>query len=174
MNNRTDTNRRGAGSIPRNRTRGELPVENASTMPERLDLLTKLAQDNLAAQAEIKDMVGDLRVEMALMQKTHESQGSRIAELSADVRQMMGRQQAAEIQLQQLHQHGAQISRIEQRQDSHELRLRAVEGDGREARVITGAAASTARDIMRYGIGVVGGLVVAAVAYVIKIGGVSP
>jgi len=141
-------------------------------MPERLALITELLQDTREAQEKGNAMLGDLRVDMAALQRSHEGQGQSIADIRADIRSMMARQQAVELQLQRLPHHEAQITAVDRRLEGHEARLRALEGEGRETRVITSAAKAGLRDATRYVIGVIGGLLVAAALWAVRNGGV--
>lgn len=143
-------------------------------MPERLALITELLQDTREAQEKGNAMLGDLRVDMAALQRSHEGQGQSIADLRADVRSMMARQQATELQMQRLPHHEAQIAAFDRRLEGHESRLRALEGDGRETRVITGAAKGLAGQVSRYVVGAICGLLMAAAGaiWAVKNGGV--
>lgn len=141
-------------------------------MPERLALITELLQDTREAQEKGNSMLGDLRVDMAALQRSHEGQGQSIADLRADIRSMMARQQAAELQLQRLPHHEAQIAAFDRRLEGHEARLRNLEGEGRETRVITGAAKGLVSQTARYLVGVIGGLLLAAAMWAVKNGGV--
>lgn len=141
-------------------------------MPERLALITELLQETREAQDKGNAMLGDLRVDMAALQRSHEGQGQSIADLRADVRSMMARQQATELQMQRLPHYEAQLVAFERRVDGQELRIRALEGDGRETRVITGAAKGLVSQTARYLVGAIGGLLLAAAMWAVKNGGV--
>lgn len=141
-------------------------------MPERLALITSLLEDTREAQEKGNAMLGDLRVDLAALQRSHEGQGQSIADIRADLRSMMARQQAVELQLQRLPHYEAQLAAFERRVDGQELRIRALEGDGRETRVITGAAKAWVGQVSRYVVGAIGGLLVAAALWAVRNGGV--
>lgn len=143
---------------------GRRPVENTATMPERLTLITELLQDAREAQEKGNSMLADLRVDVAAMQRAQTGQAEHIADLRAEQRQMSDRLRTVELQLQP-------VADLQRQHRDLEARIRTLEGDGREAKLVNRAVTGGARDVWRYTVGVVGGLLLAAALWAVKQGG---
>lgn len=157
--------------MPRNRSFSQRAMGTPETMPERLALITELLQDTREAQEKGNSMLSDLRVEVAALQRAHDGQGQHIADMRADLRQMSDRLRDAELQMQRIPHAEASLGRAHGRLDEHERRIRSLEGDGREAKVVNGAFTGALRDVWRYVIGAAVSGIIAAVAWAVKYGG---
>lgn len=143
-------------------------------MTDQLELIHGLLQDQREAQHRANAMLGDLRVDVAAMQRLQESQSVNLAEIRADIRQIYDRLRDAEMKMQQIPAVEAELARQaermagieranQRRQDDLERRMRALEGDGREHKVVAGALATGARTIWHYIAGAVVAAVIAAI-----------
>lgn len=130
-------------------------------MTERLALIQDLLQETRDAQVKGNAMLTELRVDVAGLQRSHDGQGQRIADLSAEVRQLSDRLRDSEMQMQRLPQAIADIAKLEERIDGYhstadrrhtslEGRVRVLENDGSAQRVVTGAFVGGVRDLWRY------------------------
>lgn len=157
--------------MPNNRSFSHGAVRNPETMPERLALITELLQDTREAQDKGNSMLADLRVEVAALQRSHDGQGQHIADMRADLRQMSDRLRDAELQMQRIPHAEASLGRAHGRLDEHERRLRALEGDGRENKVVSRSIMGWGADLRRYVVGALGSALVAAALWMVKYGG---
>lgn len=157
--------------MPRIRSFGRRAMEKPATMSERLAMFLKLLEETREGQEKGNAMLADLRVEVAAMQRAHEGQTQNIADMRAEMRQVSDRLRDAELQMQKLPMTEAGLDRLERRQTDIEGRVRILEGDGREAKVVSGAFTTAVRDVWRYVVGAAVGGIIAAVAWVMKQGG---
>lgn len=122
---------------------GRRPMEKSATMPERLALITELLQDTRDAQEKGNSMLADLRVEVASVQRSQAGQAEHISDMRAELRQVSDRLRSAELQLQPM-------TELQRKQAELEVRVRTLEGEGRETRVVRGAAVAGVRTIWQY------------------------
>lgn len=137
---------------------------------QQLGFLHGLLQETRDGQIKGNAILADLRVEVAALQRSQEGQASHIADMRAEVRQVGDRLRTAEMEMQRLPATEAALNKLESRQLDIEGRVRVLEGDGRETKIITRAVTGSARDVWRYLIGAVIGLAVAAISYAMKFG----
>lgn len=151
-------------------------------MTERLALIHELLQETREAQVKGNAMLTELRVEVAALQRAHDGQGQSIADLRAEMRQLSDRLRDSEMQMQRLPQAIADIAKLEERIDGYhstadrrhtslEGRVRSLENDGREHKVVTGAFVGGIRDLWRYAAAAIVGAVIMAMAWAGKLGG---
>lgn len=157
--------------MPRNRPFGRMAMEKPATMSERLALIMRLLEETRDSQDKGNSMLADLRVEVAAMQRAHEGQAQNIADMRAELRQVSDRLRDAEMQMQRQPLIEAGLDRVERRQNNIEERVRILEGDGREAKVVSGAFTGAMRDVWRYVVGAAVSGIIAAVAWAVKYGG---
>lgn len=157
--------------MPRIRSNGRRAMEKPATMSERLQLIMTLLQETREGQDKGNAMLADLRVEVAAMQRAHEGQAQNIADMRAELRQVGDRQRDMELQMHRLPVTEAAVERVERRQTDLEGRVRVLEGDGREVKVVSGAFTTAVRDVWRYVVGAAVGGFLAAVAWAMKQGG---
>lgn len=134
---------------------GRRPMEKPATMPERLALITELLQDTRDAQDKGNAMLADLRVDLAAVQRSQVGQAEHIADMRAELRQVSDRLRAAELQLQPM-------TELQRKQAELEIRVRGLEGQSRETRMVTGAAVGAVRSVWQYVAAAVVGAVIFA------------
>lgn len=129
-------------------------------MPDQqLQLIQDLLQEQRDAQHRANTMLADLRIDVASMQRLQEGQSSQLAEIRVDIRQIYERLREAEMQTQR-------IPAVEQLYRELERRLRALEQDGREHKVVAGAMATGAKAIWHY---LAAALVAALIAGIVSV-----
>lgn len=101
-------------------------------MNEALALIQRLLEDNRKAQETGNAILHDLRVDVAALTRSHEAQGQTLADMRAQIRNMDDR-------LREVEQRVHPLSTLEQRHAALEGRVRQLEGDERETKVVRGA-----------------------------------
>ena len=149
--------------MTRNRNRRRGPMGKPVSMSDRFALIQELLQDTREAQERGNAILSNLRVDVAALQRSHDGQGQVIADMRAELRQLSDRQRESELRIQ----------RMPKVEDLNNLegRVRVLEGDGRETRVMARAVGGGLRDVWRYALAAIGGVIVTAVLWAVKHGG---
>jgi hypothetical protein len=124
-------------------------------------LLREFLQDQREGQAKTNAMLGDLRIDVAALGRASDAQGLALAEVRGEVREIGNRLRDAEIQLARVGQLAEAQARfderlaglhraVEKKTGDLETRVRVLEGDGREHKVVSGAMTRGLGDIWRY------------------------
>lgn len=126
-------------------------VTHGTSMPERIDLILRLLQDQREDQAKTNAVLGDLRVEVASVQRTLDSHQAGLAEMRVNQAAMFDR-------LRQVETRASGMERVERDVNMLDGRVRILEQDGASARVVSGGVTHTAKEALRWALGIVAGV----------------
>ncbi|HEY1035531.1 MAG TPA: hypothetical protein VGE09_11180 [Pseudoxanthomonas sp.] len=120
-------------------------------MTDRLEFIQELLQETRDEQRKGNTILAELRIQVAVLQRTQNG----IEQTIAAVRAEMDRRHADH----------------DRRHADLESRVRVLEGDGRETKVVAKAVTGGVRDIWRYTAAAAVGAIMAAIAWAAKVGG---
>lgn len=134
-------------------------------MPERIDAIVRMLEEQRDGQAKANELLAQVRVAVAGMTRSFEAQQEGIFELRRQQGETSERLRSVELALATLPMHEKDLARLFGRHSDLELRVRTLEGDGRETKVVHGAVKIGARDIFKHIVSVIAGAVTAAVIF---------
>jgi outer membrane murein-binding lipoprotein Lpp len=120
-------------------------------MPDRIPAMMTLLEDLRRGQAAGNELLNDVRVSVAGLERSHEGQAQQLARIEATVDQLSDRVRFVEINHARIPQLERELAQVDERvkigqetanrrHTDLDTRVRALEGDGRETKVVTGSA----------------------------------
>lgn len=134
-----------------------------SKVPERIDMILQLLQQQREDQGKMNTVLGDLRVDVASVKKAVDGQQDGIAGIRADQVQIFDRLRIVEHQAQH-------VPRLQGELDDLDERVRLLEQDGAGHRVVTGAVTGSARELLRWSLGLAACAITGIVTWVLTRG----
>lgn len=118
-------------------------------MPERITAILSLLEEGREAQAKANEILAEVRVDVAGMKRMLDAQQAGMADLRKEQAEQGERLRAVELALAQYAHAERDLGKLFAHVDKLDTRVRVLEGNEREAKVVTGATAWGFREVMK-------------------------